>query len=365
MPILAAEPLTKLVAEIFEGAGSSPEESANVAGSLVDANLTGHDSHGVARVPRYVEWKAKGVFVADQVAEAVTDTPVIAVLDGKYGFGQTVARQAVGLGIEKCKVGGLSAIALRNAGHVGRVGEWAELAAAEGLVSIHFVNAPQSVSVAPFGGIDRRMSTAPVCIGVPRANDAPLILDFATSRVAEGKVLIASQGGKPIPEDALIATDGTLSGDPRVLYGDFTPSGPRTSKTGTGAIRVFGDHKGSGLALMVELLGGSLTGTGAADPDRARWANGMLSIYIDPARLDVSDFFAADVARFVAYYKSARPTEPGAEVLVPGEPERRMRAKRLVEGVPLSAETWAAIAATARSVGISESRIAEAGAMNS
>lgn len=364
MPRLGVETLTALVADIFVGAGSSRAESQDIARSLVDANLTGHDSHGVVRVPRYVDWKAKGVFLADQVVEAVSETPVIAVLDGKYGFGQTVARQAVRLGVAKCRTAGLSAIALRNAGHVGRVGEWAEMAAAEGLVSIHFVNAPQSVMVAPFGGIDRRMSTAPVCIGVPRTGDEPLILDFATSLVAEGKVLVASQGGKPVPEDALITAEGELSGDPRVLYGDTTPTGPRTFKGGTGAIRVFGDHKGSGLALMCELLGGSLTGTGAADPERARWANGMLSIYIDPAQLDATAFFATDVARYIAYYKSARPVEPGAEVLVPGEPERRMRRKRLAEGVPLSEETWAAIAATARSVGVSEGRIAEAGPMS-
>ncbi len=358
MPILGAKPLTSLVADIFEGAGSSRGESENIATSLIDANLTGHDSHGVVRVPRYIDWKAKGVFLADQVAEAVSDTPVIAVLDGKYGFGQTVARQAVRLGIAKCKAAGLSAIALRNAGHVGRVGEWAEMAAEEGLVSIHFVNAPQSVMVAPYGGIDRRMSTAPVAIGVPRANEEPLILDFATSLVAEGKVLVASQGGKPVPEGALITSDGELSNDPRVLYGDPTPTGPRTFKGGTGAIRVFGEHKGSGLALMCELLGGSLTGTGAADPERARWANGMLSIYIDPARLDATAFFSGDVARYVAYYKSARPTEPGGEVLVPGEPERRMRRQRSAEGIPLSEDTWAAIAATARSVGIAEDCIA-------
>ncbi len=358
MPVIDAAALTELVAEIFAAAGSSQAESQNIATSLIDADLTGHDSHGVVRVPRYIDWKAKGVFLADQVAEAVSDTPVIAVLDGKYGFGQTVARQAVRLGIAKCKAAGLSTIALRNAGHVGRVGEWAEMAAAEGLVSIHFVNAPQSVMVAPYGGIDRRMSTAPVAIGVPRSGDEPLILDFATSLVAEGKVLVASQGGKPVPEGALITSDGELSNDPRVLYGDTTPAGPRTFKGGTGAIRVFGEHKGSGLALMCELIGGSLTGTGAADPERARWANGMLSIYIDPARLDASAFFSSDVARFVAYYKSARPVEPGGEVLVPGEPERRMRAKRLAEGVPLSEETWAAIAATARSVGIAEDRIA-------
>lgn len=354
MPTLSTDRLTAFVADIFAAAGCSGEEGLGIARSLVDANLTGHDSHGVARVPRYIDWHRQGLIVAGQSVEAVSETPVLAVLDGKYGFGQTVARQAVEVGIGKCREMGLSAIALRNAGHVGRVGEWAEMAARSGLVSIHFVNAPQSVMVAPFGGIDRRMSTAPVAIGVPRKDDDPLVLDFATSIVAEGKVLVASQGGKPVPGDALVTSDGRLSGDPRVLYGDYAPGGLRTFKGGTGAIRAFGEHKGSGLALMCEILAGSLTGTGAAEDKRVRWANGMLSIYIDPAKLDAEHFLPVDVARYVAYVKSARPLQPGGEVLVPGEPERRMRQKRLAEGVPLSEETWEAIAGTARGLGVTE-----------
>jgi uncharacterized oxidoreductase len=206
--------------------------------------------------------------------------------------------------------------------------------------------------VAPFGGIDRRMSTAPVAIGIPRAGEDPLVLDFATSIVAEGKVLVASQGGKPVPADALVTSDGTLSGDPRVLYGDYAPGGLRSFKGGTGAIRAFGDHKGSGLAFMCEILAGSLTGTGAADETRPRWANGMLSFYVDPAKLDAELFLPADVTRYAAYVKSARPVQPGGEVLLPGDPERRLRLTRLAEGVPLSQETWDAITSTALSLGI-------------
>ena len=353
MPTFSAASLTSFVADIFGAAGCARDEAIGIARSLVDANLTGHDSHGVARVPRYIDWHRQGVLVAGQTIETLSETAVLAVLDGKYGFGQTVARQAVEAGIARCRHAGLSAIALRNAGHVGRVGEWAEMAAEAGLVSIHFVNAPQSVMVAPFGGVDRRMSTAPVAIGVPRQGVEPLILDFATSLVAEGKVLVASQGGKPVPGDALVTSDGQLSGDPRVLYGDYTPGGLRSFKGGTGAIRAFGEHKGSGLAFMCEILAGSLTGTGAADEKRPRWANGMLSIYIDPAKLDAEHFLPVDVTRYVAYVKSARPIQPGGEVLVPGEPERRMRKTRLAAGVPLSEETWKAIVDTAQSLGVS------------
>ena len=131
---------------------------------------------------------------------------------------------------------------------------------AEGLVSIHFVNASGSVLVAPYGGVQRRFSTAPYCVGVPRPGQDPLVLDFATSIVAEGKVLVASQGGKKVPDGALIGPDGKPSSDPHLLYGDYTPTGPRDHSKGTGAIQAFGDHKGSGLAFMCEILGGSLVG---------------------------------------------------------------------------------------------------------
>jgi uncharacterized oxidoreductase len=281
------------------------------------------------------------------------------VVDGQDGFGQTVAPQAVEIGIEKCKAMGVSAIALRNAGHVGRVGEWAEMAADAGLVSVHFVNAASSLLVAPFGGIDRRMSTAPYSIGIPRPGDDPLILDFATSIVAEGKVLVASQGGKKLPENALVGPDGSMSGDPHQLYGDYEPAGPRDYHAGKGAIRAFGEHKGSGLAFMVELLGGSLTGTGAAQEER-RWANGMLSFYVDPTQLDPDGFFPADVSRYVAFFKSSQPVEAGGEVLVPGEPEIRARKKRLAEGIPLPDDTWSRLAAAAREIGLDDQRIREA-----
>ncbi len=156
------------------------------------------------------------------------------MVDGLHGFGQTVTPQAVAIGIDKCKAMGLSMVALKNAGHIGRVGDWAEMAAEAGLVSVHFVNASGSVLVAPFGGTERRLSTAPFCVGVPRPGEPPVVLDFATSVVAEGKVLVASQGGKKLPDDALISPDGKMSADPRVLYGDYTRDGPAPGRQGRG-----------------------------------------------------------------------------------------------------------------------------------
>ena len=345
-----AADLERLAAAIFTSAGCSTAESERIARYLVGANLAGHDSHGVVRVPRYVQLLRDGLVVADQEVDVLVDTPVLAVVDGKYGFGQTVAPRAVEIGIEKCKQMGLAAVALRNAGHIGRVGDWADMAAQAGLISIHFVNAAGSVIVAPFGSIERRFSTAPYCVGVPIPGRAPLVLDFATSVVAEGKVLVASQGGKAIPPDALIGPDGMPSDDPQLLYGDYVTSGQRDIRQGQGALRAFGDHKGSGLAIMCEILGGALSGTGCTSPDR-RIANGMFSIYVDPARIDPGGVFPEEVVRYVGYVKQAKPVPPAIETLVPGEPEQRTRAERLQNGVPITEEAWHALIETAHAVG--------------
>jgi uncharacterized oxidoreductase len=260
---------------------------------------------------------------------------------------------ATRLGVDKARRTGVAAVALRNSAHVGRIGDYAEQAAAEGIVSIHFVTASGSVLVAPFGGVERRFSTAPFCVGVPRPGERPVVLDFATSLVAEGKVLVASLGGKKLPEGALISPDGTLSTDPAQLYGETNTQPVRDHAKGQGAIRAFGEHKGSGLALMCELLGGSLTGTGATRPSK-HFANGMFSIYVDPTQLALEHVFDADVARYVAYVKSARPVQGVDEVLIPGEPEDIARADRLANGLPISDDAWESIVTCAQRLGASD-----------
>src|SRR6266403_5025482 len=160
MVTVQVQNLINFVAEVFAYSDSSPEEARRIATYLTTANLTGHDSHGVIRVPVYIRWKKMGSVVPDQTVEVLVDTPSLAVVDGKFGYGQTVTPQAVRIGIEKCKASGLAAVALRNSGHIGRVGDWAEMAAAVGLISIHFVNATGSVIVAPHGSVERQFSTA-------------------------------------------------------------------------------------------------------------------------------------------------------------------------------------------------------------
>ncbi len=347
--------LQQFIADIFTAAGTDTVEGARIAHHLIGANLAGHDSHGVIRVPRYVLWLQNGSVRAGAQLEVVTESDTHAVLDGGFGFGQTIGPLAVDMGIAKARANGLSVIALRNSGHIGRIGDWAERAARNGLVSIHFVNVAMGELVAPFGGVDRRFSTNPLCIGAPQPGGDPLLLDFATSIVAEGKVLVASNGGKPLPEGALIEADGTLTTNPEALYGPIAGTSVRDSAAGTGAIRAFGDHKGSGIAFMCEILAGCLTGGPTSGPipggKRGRIGNGMLSIYLDPGHFGAAHF--AEVAReYALYVKASRPATPGAEVLVPGEPESRTRAARKRDGIPLQVDTWAAIKETAVGLGL-------------
>ncbi|MBE7203273.1 MAG: Ldh family oxidoreductase, partial [Parafilimonas terrae] len=276
---ISADRLSDYVRDIFIREGCPEAEAERIGRFLVAANLTGHDSHGVVRVTRYVEWLRTGEVEAGRTPQIVTDAPSFALLDAQYGFGQTAGPFATDLGIAKAQESGVAIVALRHAGHLGRIGEWAERAAAAGLVSVHFVNVAGSLLVAPFGSVERRFSTAPFAAGFPVPGAEPIILDFATSAVAEGKVLVASRGGKPLPEGALIEPDGRLSADPATLFGPLDGV-ERDNQRGAGAIRAFGEHKGSGLALMCELLAGALTGSGTAGPGRRRICNGMLSIYV-------------------------------------------------------------------------------------
>jgi uncharacterized oxidoreductase len=352
----SAETLRGFLADIFAAAGCAPDEAERIGTYLVSSNLAGHDSHGVIRTPRYVQWLQEGKVLAGQTLTVISDSPAHALVDGNYGFGQTIGPLAVDLGIAKARASGMAVIGLRHSGHIGRVGDWAERAAAAGLISIHFVNVEAGELVAPFGGVDRRFSTNPFCVGIPSDDAGPmLLLDMATSLVAEGKVLVASRGGKPVPDGSLVSPDGRFSADPETLYGPLTPEAPRDPANGEGALVAFGLHKGSGIAFMCEILAGVLTGGGTSGPipggKRARISNGMFSLYLDPAKFGQPDF-AANARAYVAYVKASRPTTAGGEVLVPGEPEARMRADRLANGIPLPLDAWASIVATARALGV-------------
>lgn len=358
--LVSQDTLTTFVADIFAAAGAGREEAGAIAANLVMANLCGHDSHGVVRVPRYLQNQRNGQMHFGKSVETVIDGGAFVLLDGGLGFGQTVGAEATDEGIERARTHGVAVIALRRAGHLGRIGEWAERAMAHGLASIHFVNVANSMLVAPFGGAERRFSTAPVCVGVPTPNGDDFLLDFATSQAAEGKVLVAFKGGKAPPAGSLIDAAGQVTDDPAALYGETPEGGVPNPRKGSGALTAMGDHKGSGLAMACELLAGALTGSGATGPGDDMH-NGMLSIFIDPERLDDGFGAGSQAAAYIDFVRSTRPADPDKPVMIPGDPERKARADRIANGVPLPDDIWASLIAAAHSVGLDAAGIPRTG----
>ena len=231
-------------------------------------------------------------------------------------------------------------VGLRNCGHLGRVGDWAELAAAEGQVSLHFLNTSGAQRVAPFGGSDRRLSTNPITVGVPVAGGDPVILDVTTSMVAEGKLFVAINKREQVPPGWIIDKHGKPTTEPKDFYDG-------------GALLTVGAHKGSGLSIIVDLLAGAISTGRSSDPDDTVLRNNMLSIYIAPAVYDSDGAVSREVARFVEWVKASPPAVTGQPVLLPGDVERATRAQRSAQGIAIDDQTWKDLVAAAASVGMS------------
>ncbi|HEY4138729.1 MAG TPA: malate/lactate/ureidoglycolate dehydrogenase [Casimicrobiaceae bacterium] len=343
MKVVQAARLTELVAAIMHAAGSSIEESRTIARRLVDSNLVGHDSHGVIRVSKYLEWMRNGWLKANQPPTLVFDSDTLAIVDGNRGFGQVIGEFATKLGIAKAAQKGIAMIGLRNCGHLGRLGDWAEMAADAGQVSLHFLNTSGAQRVAPYGGSDRRLSTNPLAIGVPVAGGDPTILDVTTSTVAEGKLMVAVNQGEKVPEGWIVDKDGKPTIDPRDFYDG-------------GALLTIGAHKGSGLSIVTDLLAGAITTGKSSDPDDTVLRNNMLSIFIAPAVYDPEGGVLHEAARFVEFVKASPPLKSGEPVKAPGEVERAMRQQRIAKGIPVDDTTQSDLMAAAQSVGIDENR---------
>jgi uncharacterized oxidoreductase len=281
----------------------------------------------------------------------VADKGGVLIFDARRGFGQAMAKEAMRRGIERARQNGSVVVALRNSAHVGRVGHWAEQCAAAGMVSVHFVNVGDHDPLqAPYACSDARLGTNPFAVGVPGpGGETRLLLDMATSAIAFGKARVARNKGVPVPEGVLIDEAGRPTTDP-TTYVD----------TRQGALLAFGAHKGSGLAILCEVLGGALTGGLTIAPHHPRndgIVNSMLSFILDVAAVGDPAQVAAE-AKAVGDWVKASPPAPGfAEVLLPGEPERRSRERRLQEGVPIDDKSLADILAAARSLGLSEAEL--------
>jgi hydroxycarboxylate dehydrogenase B len=343
------EPLTRAIEAIVLAGGSNAEEARLVAENLVTANLLGHDSHGIGMIPRYIDAVLEGGLAPNQHPKATVDLGTLLALDGNKGYGQTIGREAMQMAIERAKRHGSCIMALGNSHHLGRIGHWAEMAVAEGFVSMHFVNVISHARVAPHGGRDARFGTNPCTIGVPLPGEPPFVLDFATSAVAQGKLRVAHNKGDKVPFGRLIDTEGNPTQDPR--YAVIPPFG---------AMLAFGEHKGYGMAIACELLGGALTGGGTwhyDESNKQRVMNGMLAIVLDPKRLGTAPAFEREARLFLDWLRKSRPAPGFDHVRIAGEPEREMRERRSRDGIPVDDTTWQEIQRAADKVKLARERV--------
>ena len=344
-------PLRRIVEDILRHGGSEDAEAELVSRHLVDANLAGHDSHGVGMIPKYVEDLQAGLVKPNVRPSLAKDDSAVMIFDAGLGYGRPVAQQAMAAGLERCRKTGVVLMALRRSHHLGRIGAYGEQSIAAGLVSLHFVNVTDHLPlVAPYAGRDARFSTNPVCIAVPgTASTESILLDMATSRVAFGKVKVAYNAGKRVPAGSLIDSQGEDTDDPGTMFTE-----PR------GALLSMGEHKGSGLALMCDLLGGILTGGGTMQPENPRpggIVNNMLTVIFDPARLVDQTWLDAELDAVIAFVKNSRPRRSGETVLVAGDPERLMREQRQHDGIPMNETTWEEITLAAQKVGMAREQV--------
>lgn len=340
------ERLRDIGRRILAAAGAAEEDAGVVADHLVEANLAGHDSHGIGMLPQYVRAIRGGVVQPRAHARIEDRGGAVLSVDGQRGFGQVVAREATAAGVARAGAMGIALVGLRNASHVGRVGAYGEQAAAAGFGSVHFVNVVgHPALVAPFRGSDARFSTNPVCVTLPAGSGRPpVVLDFATSVSALGKVRVALNRGERVPDGVLIDAAGRATTDPAVMFQE-----PR------GALLPFGLHKGYGLALACELLAGAVTGGGTLSTvpfEQDRIGNNMLSFLFDPRRLPGADALEEEVAAAVAHVKASPPADPALPVLVAGEPEILARAQRTAHGILVERATWDQLREAAAAVGV-------------
>ena len=343
--------LMQVASAILQKAGAELDRAQAVAEHLVAANLKGHDSHGVGMIPNYVKSMLSELIHPQNDALLTRDSGAVLTFDGNLGFGRVVGMQAMDQGIERAKSHGISCVALGNAAHLGRIGAFAEHCAEAGLISTHYVNVVgHDPMVVAYGGRDRRFITNPFCCAVPRADGQHVVLDMATTTVAAGKVRVAYMKGEPVPDHSLVDRNGVETTDASVIF----------SKDGGGAMQPFGLHKGYGLMVICELLGGALGGNFTMQPGNPRIGatlNNMLSVILDPSAIGDLAAYDAEVTAMIDYIYASEAADGVEKVLIPGDPERQSLAARSRDGIDIDENSWQDITNAATAAGLSEKEI--------
>src|SRR5215472_7853923 len=338
MLTIPAPRLHEATRRIFEAAGAPTDLATQMADFLVESNLAGHDSHGVIRIPAYVRMIREGGMVPAARPEVIQETPGSALVDGKYGFGHVAAAFATDVAVRKAKEAKSAVVSVVRCNHIGRLGEWGSRAAAQGVIAIVTVGGGGGPGIAaPYGGAARALSTNPISVGIPGGEMDDMLVDFATTGIAEGKVQVARAKGAALPHGILLDKEGRPSTNPEDLYNG-------------GMLLPFGSHKGYGLAMVVELLGAALTP--GERYNRDGHTGGAVIIAVDAATFRPLAEFERSADATLRRIKEIPPASGFAEVLLPGEPEQRSKAERLRDGIPVAEATWSAIVAAGRGFGV-------------
>ena len=352
MPRIHADDLRRFANQMFTAAGFSTEDASVVVDHLVDSSLFGHDSHGVLRIYEYLDFFTSGVWRTEGAPRVVSDKPCMAVVDGEATMGQIGGTFAMRLAMRKAREHGVGTVVLRNCGHLGRVGAHPLIAAREGMIGLAVVNAGRlGRQIAPYGGIDGKLSTNPIAFAAPRRDADPIMVDMATSVTAEGKIRVARNRGESVPDGWLIDCEGQPTNDPCDYLED--PRGAILPLGGVGA------HKGYCLSFVVEVLGGVLSGGGVANGAMKFTSNGaMLTAYHIEHFVDLDQYYE-EVETLVRHVGTSRVDPEVGEILVPGEPEFRCARERGEHGIEIDATTWSRIREGAQGLGIDTSTWAD------
>jgi uncharacterized oxidoreductase len=346
MPTVPAATLQSFASDLFRAARVPHEEAGRVALSLVEANLRGHDSHGVIRVVQYLAAIADGRMHPGAPLEVVKETSALVVADAHWGLGQVQGHRLLQRLLLKAKQIGLAAGTMKQCGHIGRLGEYGEAAAAEGFAFLATVNNHGFARpVAPPGGKEPRISTNPICMAVPTANE-PVVLDIGTSVCAEGKVRVAYNKGARVPEGCLLDADGRPTTDPAVLYHE--PLGTILPLGGAHA------YKGFGLGLLLDMFAGGLSGGPCSNPILPRAvANTVFFLVLDIDQFAGAEHFLREVTTLADAVRTCPRVDGVEEILCPGDPELKQRMRRAEHGIPLDAGTWKQLIDAAKERGVS------------
>ena len=334
MPTVTDETIYEISRQVLRAAGAPDDHASTVARHLADANLAGHDSHGFIRVPQYIREIKGGRIDPAARPEVVKDGPGTAKVDGKSSFGQVVATFATELAMQKARRSGISLVSMFNLSHTGRIGTYPEMAAKEGMAAMMFTGfagGSTAKNVAPFGGRERKLGTNPLSMGFPFKPEEPILLDFATSMAAEGKLRVYRARGHSLPDEWVLTKEGLPSKDPNDYYdgGSILPLGG-----------LHGGHKGYALSFMVTLFGAVMGGMGSLDLGEDSQLSGSSVIVLDVGTLSPVEELGPRVQEVVRYVKDTPAMEGSAGVLYPGEIEANSRRQRLADGIPVEQATW-------------------------